>query len=341
MDKFRPDPEAPGRARWRVPGRAVMAALLLGACSTLTKCTAPPSLGAEERAQHYVEPLAPPPSGLRVFHLGHSLVGRDMPAMIEQLASAAGIAGHSYASQLGWGTSLREHWDPDLPINGFEVENDHPRFMEARAALQGGGFDAFVMTEMVELRDAVRYHDSGRFAGEWVRLARSERADMRVYLYESWHRLDVAEGWLERLDNDPAELWEGTILAQAMAQDGVGTIHVIPAGRVMAAFVRALEAQGGLPGMRDRTDLFLRDEQGVLDPIHLDDKGLYLVALVHFATLYHRDPRGLPHALLRADGTPVAPVSEAVAALMQETVWQVVSGLPQSGLPQSGWAPGD
>ena len=54
--------------------------------------------------------LPAPESGLRVFHLGHSLVGRDMPAMLQQLAVAAGFDDHTYESQLGWGTSLRSHW---------------------------------------------------------------------------------------------------------------------------------------------------------------------------------------------------------------------------------------
>ncbi len=78
--------------------------------------------GAETIAAAYATPLPPPEGPLSVYHLGHSLVGRDMPAMLAQL----GGAGHDYALQLGWGTSLKEHWEPDQPINGFETENDTP-----------------------------------------------------------------------------------------------------------------------------------------------------------------------------------------------------------------------
>ena len=46
-------------------------------------------------------PLPPPADPLATYHLGHSLVGRDMPAMLAQMA------GHDHASQLGWGASLR------------------------------------------------------------------------------------------------------------------------------------------------------------------------------------------------------------------------------------------
>ena len=73
----------------------------------------------------------PPPSGpLAVFHLGHSLVNRDMPAMLAQLAGN----GHRYESQLGWGTTLKAHWG-DEPINGFDTENAHPRFRPAHEAV--------------------------------------------------------------------------------------------------------------------------------------------------------------------------------------------------------------
>ncbi|MEM9095984.1 MAG: hypothetical protein AAGC62_13520, partial [Pseudomonadota bacterium] len=68
----------------------------------------------------YSTKLEPVTQPLTTFHLGHSLVGRDMPAMVAQLA----MAGHSYKSQLGWGTSMREHFEPDMTINGFDVEND-------------------------------------------------------------------------------------------------------------------------------------------------------------------------------------------------------------------------
>ncbi len=90
----------------------------------------------------YGTPLTPPPGPLRVFHLGHSLVGRDMPAMLAQLAGE----GHRYDSQLGWGTSLREHWEPDLEINGFETSNGHPRFRPAHEAIASGDYDAVVLT---------------------------------------------------------------------------------------------------------------------------------------------------------------------------------------------------
>ncbi len=269
-----------------------------------------------------------PDQPLSVFHLGHSLVNRDMPAMVAQLAPA----GHSYDSQLGWGTTLQAHWG-DAPINGFEAENAHPRFRPALEAVQSGDYDAIVLTEMVEIRASIRYYDSPVYLARWAAEALKARPDVRLYLYETWHQLDDPEGWLERLDLDHDRYWLSRVLGPALERLPEGTrIFLIPAGQVLAAFVRAVEAQGGVGNVRDRTDLFARAEDGSLDVIHLNDIGNYLVALVHHAVLYQQSPVGLPHALLRADGNPATPPSPEVARLMQETVDSVIRNLGLSGL---------
>lgn len=275
----------------------------------------------------YAAPLPPPEGPLAVYHLGHSLVGRDMPAMLAQLAPE----GHRYESQLGWGTSLKEHWEPDLPIRGFETENDHRRYRDAKQAIGSGDYDAVVLTEMVEIRDAIRYHDSAAYLARWADLAWKANPETRVYLYETWHRLDDPEGWLARLDADPARYWEAKILRPAFARTG-RAIHVIPAGAVMAAFVRAVHKAGGVGNVARREDLFAVKPDGSRDPIHLNDLGAYLVALTHYAVLYQASPVGLPVRLTRADGSPAdAPDAEA-ARLMQETVWGVVSADAMTGV---------
>lgn len=296
----------------------------------------PHPLSAHDRAALYTTPLPAPRASLSAFHLGHSLVGHDIPVFITQLAAAAGFADHSFNSQLGWGTSLRDHWDPAHPVNGFDEMNATQAWRDPQEALESGAYDSFIMTEMVELNDAIRWHDSARYATLWAAKARQNKPDIRIYMYESWPHLSTLEDWLHRLDTDPDALWEGTILASAMAHPDTGVIHVIPAGRVMAALTRAVAAQGGVTGMSDHTDLFARTPTGDLDPIHMNDIGNYLVALTHFTVLYHQDPRGMPHDLLRADGSLAQAPSAELADLMQETVWSVVRTLPVTGLGISG-----
>ncbi|WP_342069662.1 hypothetical protein [Yoonia algicola] len=295
------------------PAVAVLAALGL-----YTRDPAP--LDAETFEALYAAP-APKPDGPRhVFHIGHSLVGRDMPAMLAQLAGQ----GHDYASQLGWGATLQSHWEPDVPINGFAEENAHDKYRDAHEAVESGDYDAIVLTEMVEIKDAIKYHDSAKYVSQWSDKAQAH--GLSVYLYETWHQLNDDAGWLTRLDADLALYWEGAILRPALARaETPQPIYVIPGGQVMAAFARALETQGPVGPFASYKDLFS-------DDIHFNDYGAYLMALTHYAVLYQQDPRGLPHALQRADGTPGQNPGPEAARLMQETVWDVVTSLPRTGV---------
>lgn len=296
-------------------------ALLLSACG-LARCTPEPLEGAALEAV-YATPLAPPEGGLSVFHLGHSLVGRDMPAMLEQLAGA----GHRHASQLGWGTPLRAHWEPDVEIKGFGPENDHPRHRAAGAALDSGAHDAVVLTEMVEIRDAIEYHDSWDYLHRWAARARAGNPDVRVYLYETWpHRTGDDAAWLARLDRDLERYWKRAILHRALAADAEHRpVYLIPAGQVMARLAREIAARGGVGGLETIGDLFV-------DDIHVNDLGAYLVALTHYAVLYHRSPEGLPHRLRRADGSAATAPAPETARLMQRVVQDVVTSHRATGL---------
>ena len=278
--------------------------------------------GAARAEALYATPLSPPDGALDVYHLGHSLVGRDMPAMLAQLA------GHAYASQLGWGTSLREHWEPDQPINGFDTENAHDRFRPAKEAVGSGDYQAVILTEMVEIADAVRYHASAKYLALWAGQAVRANPGTRVYLYETWHHTNDPDGWVTRIDRDLPTFWLGKVLHPALAQTEA-PIYLIPAGQVMAAFVRRLEL-GGVDFQSEA--LFAISEDGTRDTIHLSDIGAYLVALTHYAVLYHRAPAGLPHVLMRADGSPAEAPSAEVAQLMQDIVWQVVTRHPETGV---------
>jgi hypothetical protein len=255
-----------------------------------------------------------------------------MPAMLAQLAGE----GHRHESQLGWGTTLKAHWEPDEPIAGFATENAHPRYRDAFDALRSGDYDVVVLTEMVEIRDAIEYHDSWDYLGRWARLAWEGNPEARVYLYETWHATDDPEGWLLRLERDLERYWEDEILRRALAAPGMDRpVHVIPAGQVLRRFVEEIERRGGVDGLTRKEDLFARIEAGAQDTIHLNDLGAYLVALTHYAVLYHESPVGSPRRLRRADGSAAAAPGEEVARLMQEVVWEVVRGYPKTGVAAS------
>jgi len=271
--------------------------LLLPACGLVTGFCTPRPIDEAAFSALYTEPLHPPEVPLTVYHIGHSLVGRDMPLMLAQLVGE----GHVFHSQLGWGAFIKEHWDPDVPVKGYEEENFHPQHRDPREAMASGEYDALVVTEAVEIRDSIRWFAPADYLHRFADLAWENNPGTRVYLYETWHRTDGEEDWYMRIDRDLGMYWEGEILRRAIAYDDARRpIHVIPGGQVMAAVAREIEARGGVGPLQSRDDLFG-------DNIHFSDYGAYLMALTHYAVLYGRSPVGLPHGgLLKLDGSAFA-----------------------------------
>ncbi|CRL15541.1 hypothetical protein [Phaeobacter italicus] len=284
-------------------------------------------LGSVQATPFAVPELAPPSGAMTVYHLGHSLVGADIPHMLAQLAPKE----HAYNTQLGSGTPLQQHWEPDQDILHFDQVNHPPIWRDAREAVGSGDYDAVILTEMVELRDAIRYFKGARYFRRWADLARAGSADTRLYLYETWHPLDTPDGWLARIDTDLEQLWLGGLAGSDTRRNPNRPAYLIPAGQVMAAVVRAIEA-GEIPGLSRREDVFAITPDGAQDQIHINDLGAYIVALTHLSVLYHVNPAGQPHQLTRADGSPAQAFSAEAARKVQEIVWTVVTSHPRTGV---------
>ena len=298
----------------------------------LTTCLHGIWAGLPLQAAPFPVPVLPPPEQpMKVYHLGHSLVGPVMPHMLAQLAPK----GHSWNSQLGSGTSLKQHWEPEETILHFDLVNQAPIWRDAKEAIGSGDYDAVVLTEMVELRDAVKYFGSAKYMRRWAALARDASPDTRIYLYETWHHLDDPDGWQARIASDLDRLWLGKVLGSDTRRNPKRPVYLIPAGQVMAAVARAIDA-GQIDGLSDVSDLFAKTPEGAQDTIHINDLGTYIVALAHYAVLYHRSPVGLPHQLSRPDGEAATALSPAAAETVQQIVWQVVTGIPRTGLSDAG-----
>lgn len=256
-------------------------------------------------------------------------MGHDMPHMLAQLAGQ----GHDYKSQLGWGTPLRDHLNPDYPINGFEKENAHSHYLDLQEAIASQQFDTFIFTEMVEIKDAIKYFDSAKYTKQLITSMRKLSPTSTIYLYESWHEVTDPEGWITRLDRDLDKYWLKEILDKAMAPlSDQPPVYVIPVGQVFSSFFKEVEKRGGVKGIQSPEDIFAKTDDGQLDPIHINDIGVYFVALVHYAVLYQESPVGKPYQLTKFSGQPATAPSNEAAQLMQEVTWQVVSTFTRAGL---------
>jgi|TARA_R100001440_G_scaffold55294_2_gene75127 hypothetical protein len=277
-----------------------------------------PGLPTELAALYPDAPRPPIKSPRRIFHLGHSLVGRDMPYMVAQLAGK----GHSYSFQLGWGTPLKAHLAGPEEIHGFAEENASSHFEPLPEALANPELDVLVFTEMIGLEAAIRYQNSSEAVVELTRRALTANPELELLLYETWHPLDEGD-WLTRIPKAWETLWQPFLLAPAV-QTAKAPVRVVPAGTALARLAKKIEnTSGGLGGITGRADFFS-------DDIHLNDLGAYMVALTHYAVIYRQSPVGLPHQLLREDGTPAQAPSPELAEVMQQIVWDTVQSSPLS-----------
>jgi hypothetical protein len=237
----------------------------------------------------------------RVLFVGHSLVGPNLPPLVE--AALQQMDGPSVVeAQVINGASLAYSWDHSAEAEGAD----------GRARLAGGGVDVLILTEAQPVAQQTGSAAAvARFAAEGARA----NPGLRVFLYETWPAIGegTVEDWQGRIAAD-LPVWEG-IVAEAGAQ-GV-PVALIPAGQAMAWLAQAMAA-GEVPGLDDIHQI-LSDDQ------HLNGKGLYFMAMVQAAAIAGRSPEGLPARLTRSWQSRDATISGAQAQAFQRIAWEVVS----------------
>ncbi len=269
-----------------------------------------------------------------VLFIGHSLVGIEMPAMLEDAVESRGGAG-GVRFQVINGAPLVWNWDNSASAQG----------VDARRILPEGDTEVVVLTEAIPLRNHIAWSDTDRYAREFYDLAVAANPNTRVYLYETWHSLDSGTGvdvphddrdgvpWRVRLDQD-LPVWERVIARVNAGRDpGAPAMRLVPVGQALARLDDAI-ASGEAAGLTDIRALFR-------DDIHLNDLGTWFATMVQYATLYGRDPRGLPRQFHDAWGGAFEAPAPALAARLQQIAWDAVRAHPLTGVrAEAGADPG-
>ncbi|MFN4155732.1 MAG: hypothetical protein ACK4HF_13840 [Paracoccaceae bacterium] len=245
-----------------------------------------------------------------VLFIGHSLVGPDLPPLVEGGLRLMDRPA-SVSAQIINGAPLRFNMDNSATAEG----------VDARAELAKGQTKVLILTEAIPLAEHLRWNDTPGVIAAYADLAKAGNPDVRVFVYETWHSRTpgaVTEGdpnaalpWRDRLTAD-LPLWEGALRASG------AEVALIPAGQAMARLSDAVAA-GEVPGVASMDDFFA-------DDIHLSGKGLYFVALVHVAAITGASPEGLPAQMTRSWKSRDAVIDDDLAAVLQRLAWEAVSG---------------
>ena len=261
---------------------------------------------------------APIVEGQRVFTCGHSF-HVWVPGIVTDLCNHADIQNHTQVglSSIG-GSRTIQHWD---------IPDDKNK---AKQALRTGKIDVLTLSPIF-LPDAGIEH--------FTALALEHNKDIRVIVQPIWLRWDIYEPTTKRpakvdhnaitgaeLRKRHAEHFEkmDSHIRELNQKHGRTVMYIAPAPQAVVALREKIIA-GDAPGLKVQEDLFT-DELG-----HGKPPLMALVGYVNYATIYRRNPIGLPvPGILRR--AKLGDHQEPLNRLLQELAWNAVLEHPLSGV---------
>ena len=265
-------------------------------------------------------PLPPLTTAQRTYHIGNSLTDA-LNDWLEPVAKRAGF-NHQYLRSTVPGAPTDWNWDHPGEAQG---EADYRTVFDTKAPID----HLFIQPFAGHGRSIENESD---YAGRFYRLARQKSPNVQLWLYAQWSDRQMSDSWAKATDSadglglTPAKTWEEAAynhlkyheaVRQRLSEQNPGKpVFIVPAGVALAKLKRAIEG-GKVPGMRD----FFAEN--LADDIHLTSKGAYLVALVHFACIYRKNPAGLT---LESTG-----LTSEQAAIYQKIAWETVKEYRWSG----------
>ena len=144
-------------------------------------------------------------------------------------------------------------------------------------------------------------------------------------LWTTWTNLDNSNGpWRQMLDTQGAEFERMQDYANANKPAGAPYVYMIPGHKMMARLYDDIQLNS-VPGINDISQFFS-------DNIHTNALGSYAIAMIHYACIFNKSPLGLPNNLLSNPPAGFQAPSPALAAYLQNMIWEVVTTYPRTGI---------
>ncbi len=253
-----------------------------------------------------------PTLALRVYFIGNSVTDCINYDELQKLVESRGNQ-QVWARQMIPGAPLE--WLIAHPNDGFLSQP------------YGAPKNAFTNYEwdVISLQPFDRHlEDDLRDSKTYIAMAMGKSPQVQVYTYQRWPRQERGTYqyfWLQKYTGgwdgkeETADYFIKLTNALRKALPDMKPALMVPVGQVLFEMDKKMKA-GLVPEFTDITQFYA-------DGIHLNDYGRYLVPLAYYATLYKDTPNGLP--------VP-ANVKPEVATIIQQTVWDVVTGTALSGV---------
>jgi hypothetical protein len=261
-----------------------------------------------------------------VLFSGHSLLDNPIPDWVEAIARAKGDA-------LGWeqqiiiGSPLRVRTrGNDTSATGYpgyalgknkRGENRNLLAeLAAPSALDGGRYDTLLVTERHDPLNTVQWENSAGYLRHYHDRLLEHEPSARTYFYQCWPDIDktAPAAWIA-YQRTELTLWECIASKVNLSLDAAGKparVRVIPGAVALAELVDRAYA-GSVPGLGSGAAAL---DAIFTDDVHLAAPGAYLIAAVHYASVFGKSPVG-------AHASPS--LSPDTAEAIEKIAWSVIS----------------
>ncbi len=266
---------------------------------------------------------APVTRGQRTYHIGNSLTDTINP-LLEPIAKSAGYQ-HEYLRSTIPGAPTDWNWDHPGEALG---ERDYREIFDTKAPID------HLFTQPYAGHDR-SLENEAEYSGRFYRLARQKSPQVQFWIYAQWPIRDFDDPWAKAVSSaanlglKPATNWAEAVMNHLAYHEAVRQrmddlndgkpIRIVPAGLALVRLKEAIAA-GRIPQTNEFFDTHFQDM------LHLNLRGAYMVALVHYACIYRRNPMGVSF-----EGTGL---TAEQAKIYQQIAWDTVRTYQWSGVRQ-------
>jgi hypothetical protein len=254
---------------------------------------------------------------LAVYHVGNSLT--DHAYGIVDIAEAKGYD-HFFGRHMIPGAPLE--WLANHICEGM-IE---PAALGTCAdqILRSKSWDAFVMQHRQR-----SIQSDVTSAKIYMNAAFAKNPNCQAYFFQEYpypREGDYVTQWLKTDPNLEHTRIATQLRADALSKEypGKKKVLIVPIGEVLFEIHKGIKEGKPFPEVSQPSDVFA-------DSDHFNNKGMYISAVTHFATIYAQNPSGAVISGLRFWKGPYS-VSSQFAEAVWTVVWRVVSTHPYTGL---------
>jgi hypothetical protein len=240
----------------------------------------------------------------------------------------------------------KPNWEKKLTDEKWDVVTLQPFAQFEMEYEASENFAKFLKEKQPDTQLYIYAQWQGRRTGDWQsdftkQAEYVKMADLAPADWRNSYKKEVAESsWLENVAASAQAAGETAKLERTLKNEyelivqGLrarvplkNPVKLIPAGHVIELLDSKMRA-GLVPGYQSPYQIYC-------DGVHLDNVGSYIVAATFYSTIFKTSPVGLAIGEYQADpksNTGRTPISDALAKVIQETVWEVVATHPLTGV---------